>query len=142
MQVHKLDSEEKGILKTTVNMAWPAILESFFVAFAGLVDSYMVSSLGENAVAAVGLTMQPKFLGLALFFALNLAISALVARRFGEQNRRNANEVLVTSLVFLVIAAVVFSVVFVLFASPFMTWCGSTEDTHDMSVLSKLLWVA
>ncbi len=135
MQVHKLDSEEKGILKTTVNMAWPAILESFFVAFAGLVDSYMVSSLGENAVAAVGLTMQPKFLGLALFFALNLAISALVARRFGEQNRRNANEVLVTSLVFLVIAAVVFSVVFVLFASPFMTWCGSTEDTHDMSVL-------
>jgi Na+-driven multidrug efflux pump len=116
MQVHKLDSEEKGILKTTVNMAWPAILESFFVAFAGLVDSYMVSSLGENAVAAVGLTMQPKFLGLALFFALNLAISALVARRFGEQNRRNANEVLVTSLVFLVIAAVVFSVVFVLFA--------------------------
>ncbi|MCF0185923.1 MAG: hypothetical protein HUJ98_05490, partial [Bacteroidaceae bacterium] len=44
-------------------MAWPAILESFFVAFAGLVDSYMVSSLGPNAVAAVGITTQPKFLG-------------------------------------------------------------------------------
>lgn len=135
MQMHRLDAEEKGILRTTVDMAWPAILESFFVAFAGLVDSYMVSSLGANAVAAVGLTMQPKFLGLSLFFALNLAISALVARRFGEQKRRNANEVLVTSLIFLLIAAVVLSVVFVVFASPLMHWCGSTEDTHDMAVL-------
>lgn len=39
----------------------------------------MVSTLGANAVAAVGLTTQPKFLGLALFIAANVAISALVA---------------------------------------------------------------
>mgnify|MGYP000063842565 CR=1 FL=1 len=38
---------------------------AFFIAFAGLVDSLMVSSLGSYAVAAVGLTTQPKLLGLA-----------------------------------------------------------------------------
>ena len=43
-------------IRTTLNMAWPAMLESFFTAFAGLVDSLMVSSLGSYAVAAVGLT--------------------------------------------------------------------------------------
>ena len=74
----------KENIKITIDMAWPAILESFFVAFAGLVDSLMVSSLGAYAVAAVGLTTQPKFLGLSLFFAVNVAVSALVARRRGE----------------------------------------------------------
>lgn len=46
----------KDTFQTAVNMAWPAIVESFFIAFAGLVDSLMVSSLGSYAVAAVGLT--------------------------------------------------------------------------------------
>lgn len=55
-------------VKKAVGMAWPAVLESFFTAFAGLVDSLMVSSLGSSAVAAVGLTTQPKMVGLALFF--------------------------------------------------------------------------
>ena len=49
-------------IRITFNMAWPSIVESFFAAFAGLVDSLMVSSLGSYAVAAVGLTTQPKFL--------------------------------------------------------------------------------
>ena len=56
----------KDTFQTAVNMAWPAIVESFFIAFAGLVDSLMVSSLGSYAVAAVGLTTQPKLLGVFL----------------------------------------------------------------------------
>ena len=68
-------------LQTVFQMAWPSVLESFFVALAGLIDSLMVSSLGSYAVAAVGLTTNPKFIGLALFIATNVAGSALVARR-------------------------------------------------------------
>ena len=89
----------KDTFQTAVNMAWPAIVESFFIAFAGLVDSLMVSSLGSYAVAAVGLTTQPKLLGLAFFFALNVSISALVARRRGEQRQGAANETLVNGAV-------------------------------------------
>ena len=37
----------KDTFQTAVSMAWPAIVESFFIAFAGLVDSLMVSSLGS-----------------------------------------------------------------------------------------------
>ena len=66
-------------------MAWPAVCESFFVSLAGMIDSLMVSSIGSYAVAAVGLTTQPKFMGMALFIAMNVSISALVARRRGEQ---------------------------------------------------------
>lgn len=124
----------REIVEETLNMAWPAILESFFTAFAGLVDSLMVSSLGSSAVASVGLTTQPKFMGLALFFAANVSISALVARRKGEGRRDEANRIFVTFLLFIVIAAAVLSVVFVNLADPIIRLCGSEELTHDGAV--------
>ncbi len=126
---------DKNLLRTTVSMAWPAIVESFFVAFAGLIDSLMVSSLGSYAVAAVGLTTQPKFLGLSLFIALNVSISALVARRRGEKKQEDANRIMFTALLFILAAAVLLSITFVLSSDFIMKLCGSTADTHESAVI-------
>ncbi len=123
------------MIKSSLNMAVPAMIESFFIAFAGLVDSLMVSSLGANAVAAVGLTAQPKFMGLSVFIALNVSISALVARRFGENDKKNANSVLYTSLAVIVFLSVILGVGLCIFAPAIMTFCGSTPETHDSAVL-------
>lgn len=128
------DYYHKDTILTTLDMAWPAIVESFFVAFAGLIDSLMVSSLGSASVASVGLTTQPKLLGLALFFALNVSISALVARRRGEKRQDSANEILYTAILFIVIAAVALSITFVVLAGSIISLCGSTPDTHDGAV--------
>lgn len=126
--------KDREKLKVVIDMAWPAIVESFFVAFAGLVDSLMVSSMGSYAVAAVGLTTQPKFIGLSLFLAMNVSISALVARRRGENRREDANRILHTAIWFIVIAAAVLSVIFVVGADPLIRLCGSNEDTHESAV--------
>ncbi len=125
----------KENIRITFHMAWPSIVESFFVAFAGLVDSLMVSSLGSYAVAAVGLTTQPKFIGLSLFFAANVAISALVARRRGEEKQEEANRILSTAVVFILAAAIIMSILFVFLASPIIRFCGSTPETHDSAVI-------
>lgn len=132
-ETHKPRHSKENI-RITFQMAWPSIVESFFVAFAGLVDSLMVSSLGSYAVAAVGLTTQPKFIGLSLFFALNVAISALVARRRGEEKPEEANRILGTSILFIVVSSVMLSILFVVLASPIIHLCGSTPQTHDSAV--------
>lgn len=134
MGYQKMKKFQKDIVKTSINMAWPAIVESFFSAFAGLIDSLMVSALGASSVAAVGLTTQPKFLGLAFFFALNVAISALVARRRGEERQEDANRILCTAVVFTVIMAILLSLFFVFAADDIIRLCGSTEETHDAAV--------
>lgn len=125
---------DNQILRNTLNMAWPAILESFFTAFAGLVDSFMVSTMGAYSVAAVGLTTQPKFVGLALFFATNVAVSALVARRRGEGKREDANTLALTSVCFVAVMAVIISIVMVFLADGIIGLCGSTPETHDGAV--------
>ena len=126
---------EKGITKEAVRMAWPAVCESFFIALAGMVDSLMVSSMGASAVAAVGLTTQPKFMGLALFFAMNVSVSALVARRRGEKNQRSANQILLVAILFVIVATVVISSACVMWANEIINFCGSALETHEPAVI-------
>lgn len=126
---------EKGITKEAVRMAWPAVCESFFIALAGMVDSLMVSSMGASAVAAVGLTTQSKFMGLALFFAMNVSVSALVARRRGEKNQRSANQILLVAILFVIVATVVISSACVMWANEIINFCGSAPETHEPAVI-------
>ncbi len=123
-----------AMMRKALNVAWPAMMESFFVALAGMIDTMMVSALGSYAVAAVGLTAQPKFIGLTVFFGINVAVSALVARRKGEQNREKANEILLTAFVMTMALCVAVTALFVAFAPWMMELAGSNADTHGAAV--------
>ena len=125
---------DNDFLKRVFKVAWPSVLESVFIALAGIIDTYMVSSLGTYAISAVGLTNQPKFLGLSIFFSINIAVSALVARRKGEEDRRKANEVLVTAFSVAMILCVIISTVMVTFSDQILTLAGSKSDTHDYAI--------
>ncbi len=125
---------EKTIIRDVLHVAWPSVLESFFVGLAGMVDTIMVGALGSYAIAAVGLTTQPKFLGLALFLSMNVAVSAIVARRKGENDRESANRVVRMVLLITVLLTAVISVAFVAFASPIVAMVGSQPDTHEYAV--------
>lgn len=126
--------DNRGYIERAFRVAWPAVVESFFVAFVGIVDSMMVSKLGEYAVAAVGLTTQPKFIGLALFIAINVAVSALVARRRGEGDKEDAGRILLTAILVTVFAGILVSILCVAFADPIIHFAGSEADTHDSAV--------
>lgn len=125
---------KKQIVKRTIQIAWPSILESFLVSLVSFIDTIMVSTLGKEAIAAVGLTTQPKFIGLALFLSLNVAVSALVARRKGQEDRENANRVLVQAITIVLVLTVVVSIACVAFADPILRMAGSAEDTHNDAV--------
>ena len=127
-------SDRKAMTKKAISVAWPAMAESFFVTLAGMIDTMMVSALGSYAVAAVGLTNQPKFIALTLFFGINIAVSALVARRKGEERRENANEILLTAFGLTLALCAVITAVFVIFAPQIMTAAGSNADTHEAAV--------
>ena len=114
-----------------ISVAWPAVMESFFVTLAGMIDTMMVSTLGPASVSAVGLTVQPKFIGLTLFFGINVAVSALVARRKGEQNREKANEILLTAGALSMALTVLVSILFTAFAPQLMQISGSNAETHE-----------
>ncbi len=71
-------------------MAWPCVVEAVLLAMVNVVDTIMVGTLGTNAIAAVGVTGQPRFLLMALPIALNVGLNSVGARRKGEQDRTGA----------------------------------------------------
>ena len=87
----ELDST-KSVYKCFFMLAWPAIAESMLTALTGFVDTAMVGTLGDAAIAAVGLTNQPRLLFWSLFTTLNLGVLAVVSRKKGEGDREAANE--------------------------------------------------
>ena len=122
-------------IQKAFKMAWPAVLESVFISLAGMIDTMMVSSLGTAAVSSVGLTTQPKFIALTLFTATNIAISALIARRYGQNNQKSANEIFTTSIIFILISCVIITALTLIFANEIIRFCGSNADTHDGAVV-------
>lgn len=131
---HTENISRRGMTRKALSVAWPAMIENFFVALAGMIDTMMVSAMGSYAVAAVGLTNQPKFISLTLFFGINVAVSALIARRKGEQRQENANEICLTALILTLVLCAVITVLFLALTPQIMRLAGSNPDTHEAAV--------
>ncbi|MDO5047599.1 MAG: MATE family efflux transporter [Anaerococcus sp.] len=125
--------KRKDYWKKSLAIAWPALLEFFFISLADIIDTFMVSGLGPAAVAAVGLTTQPKFIALSVFFAINAAVSALVARRQGEGDRKAANLTLITAIYIAIFFVFVVDLIMIPLASDILHFAGSNAETHDLS---------
>ncbi len=125
----------KHLIKTTIQMAWPTILESFLISSVIMVNMMMVSTLGANAVAAVGLVSQPRLLAISFIFSLNIAVSAIVARKRGQNDRDGANKILVQAMIISIVLTVIMSVICVKYADAIMRFAGSEPETHADSVL-------
>lgn len=128
-----MQASRKAYFKKSLSIAWPAVLEFFFISIAGIIDTFMVSSLGPASIAAIGLTTQPKFIALSVFFAINAAVSALIARRQGEGDRDKANTTLTTALYLMVLFVIVVDLIMVPFANQILKFAGSNAETHKLA---------
>lgn len=128
---------KKTLLRKTFKIAWPSATEAFLISIIGAVDMMMVGSLGKNAIAAVGITNQPKFILLALIIALNIALTVIVSRRKGEQDKEAANKTLRNALIISFWLSLTLMVVGIVFAEPFLKLAGA-EPAYLATSISYL----
>lgn len=128
----ELSSAKVG--KVAMGLALPAVAENFLMSLVSMVDMIMVSRIGAAATAAVGITNQPVFFATAIFQALNVGTTALVARFFGAQDHKQANEAARQTLVIITILSFVVSILLNLLTVPILTWMNAEEDTMFYAV--------
>lgn len=109
-------------------VAWPSALEALLVALVSSVDTMMVGSLGEGAIAAVGITNQPKFIVLAAIFSLNVGVTAVVARRKGAGNQESANRTLRVCMILSLLLSLFTCSLGYIFAEELLTFAGAEAD--------------
>lgn len=124
----------KEAYKNSLNIALPAVAEMVSIALMGMIDMVMVGRLGEEAVAAVGLTNQPRMLFLAAFFALNVAITAIVARNKGAGNMEAARSCLRHAIMLVMVFATIAAIIAIVAARPLMIFARAQHDTIDLAV--------
>ncbi len=115
----------KTVYKSFLHVAWPSAIESLLVGLIGSVDTIMVGSLGEGTIAAVGITNQPKFILLSVIFSLNVGITAVVARRKGQQDREGANHILRAAIILSSLISASTSILGYIFAVPILKFAGA-----------------
>ena len=119
--------DNRSTYKTYINLAIPSVCEMVLISLINMMDTIMVSSIGTDAVAAVGLVGQPRMIMLSVFFALNVGITALVARRRGENRPDAANATVRTALVVSVAFCAVLMAALIPLANPLMRFAGAEE---------------
>lgn len=127
--------DTKTIYKNLLQVAWPSVLEAVLIGLISFIDTIMVSSCGYEAVAAVGLTGQPKLVFYAFFFALNVGVTAIVSRRKGEGDRDSANRCMSEAVGLVSILGIVLVGISLLVARPLLSFAGANEDTLDTAVV-------
>lgn len=115
----------KDVYKNFINVAWPSAVESLLIALIGFVDTFMVGTLGDGAIAAVGITNQPKFILLSMIFSLNVGITAIVARRKGQNDREGANHTLRVGIILSSLISISMSILGFIFAAPVLKFAGA-----------------
>ena len=132
----KLEGNEnvKELYKKNWAIAWPSVLEVALLSLMNSLDTMMVGSIGLSAIAAVGLVSQPRMILLLLSQSLCVGVTAVIARRKGENDQESANTCLKQSLILMTVLGILMAVLGVVFAGPFMRLVGANDDTYEMSV--------
>lgn len=119
---------ESGMLyNDVVQIAWPSFIELTLTQLTSMVDLMMVGSLGPWAITAVGLTMQPKFLMMTMFMAMNVGATALVARYKGQGSPEKANMVLNQAMLLTFTLSIIASIFGFVFAEPMIKFMGASD---------------
>lgn len=128
--------KSKELYRDIIQIAWPSFVELLLTQLASMVDLMMVGSMGGSAdptigtkaLAAVGLTTQPKFLLMAAFVSMNTGVTALVARARGRNDKEQANLIVRQGLLFTFCATVILSILGTVFARDMVIFMGSSEE--------------
>lgn len=117
----------RDMYREYIRIAVPSVCEMVLISLISMMDTVMVSSVGTDAVAAVGLVNQPRMIMLCLFFALNAGITTVIARRKGEERRDAANATLRTSILLILLLSALLMAVLLPLSRSLMRFAGAEE---------------
>ncbi len=125
--------DTKSALAQFFKVSWPAMLESILIGLVAFIDTQMVSVLGTDSVAAVGVTGQPRMIFYAVFFAINIGVTAIVSRRTGQKDTEGARQCLAQSISLTVVLGILLCSVAIAAADPLVSLAGADKDILDDS---------
>ncbi|WP_136479543.1 MATE family efflux transporter [Acetivibrio thermocellus] len=130
----------KQMIWEVISLSWPAFIELVMSTLFSMIDMIMVGRLNSAAITAVGLTTQPFMVLLAIFSAVNVGTTTIVAWNIGAGNTKKANEVARQSIILNFIMGIIISTIGVFMAHDIVVFMGAEADTvKDATVYFQIV---
>ena len=123
---------EPGFYRQLWKLSLPVILQNLITFSLGLIDTFMVSQLGNEEMAAVSSANVPVFLLISIVFGFQSGLGILVSQYWGKGDLKNINRALGVACFLGVGVTAVLAVVFALFPVQVM---DLLSNEHALSLL-------
>lgn len=128
---------KKGIILLAIPMILEMLMESLFA----IVDILFVGRLGEHAVATVGLTEAVIVLVYAVGMGISMASTALISRRIGEKNYKEAGNAAFQLLSFGGLVSIILGLLGWFFAETLLRLMGAEDAVLQQGInYSKIIF--
>lgn len=130
LQKNKMGTEP--IVPLIIKMSLPAMFSMLIQALYNVVDSIFLGYYGQGseALTAVSLAYPLQLLLIAFVVGTGVGINSLIARRLGEGDVKNAQNVAMTGIILGVATWIVFALVGIFASRPFITFMAGSENTQ------------
>ncbi|MGN9165912.1 MATE family efflux transporter [Tissierellaceae bacterium HCP3S3_D8] len=128
----------ESIKNEIVKIAGPVFIELLLGTLFGMVDMIMLGNYGDDAtsaaaIAAVGITNQIVFIGLALVQSLNIGATAMVARYIGAKKEDKIEDVVKHIIVLTqILLAIPILIIGLTFSKEIMKFIGAQQDALEV----------
>ena len=121
---------ESGFYRRLWQLSLPMILQHLITFSLGLIDTFMVSQLGNDAMAAVTAANVPVFLLMSIVFGVQSGLGILVSQYWGKQDHAAISRAMASF--FGMGLSLVLALLFFLFPVPIM---DLLSNDHHLSLL-------
>lgn len=124
----------KNFFKNMFRLALPIATQQLLVSCAQLVDTAMVTSLGNVVVSSVGVSSRWIFLMNLFYFGISSGSAALISQFWGAKEKKNIQKSYGIALIFSVAVAVIFTAAMFFFPQYLIRVFTSEQAVIDTSV--------
>ena len=123
---------EPGFYKRLFKLSLPMILQNLITFSLGLIDTFMVSRLGNAEMAAVTTANVPVFLLTSIVFGFQSGLGILVSQYWGKGDEKSVSQALGVASLLGTAVTLPLALVFALVPVPVM---DLLSNSHDLSLL-------
>lgn len=121
------------------SIAIPVAVQSLLFSLLGLMDALMVATLGDNAVAAVGLGGRVTFFNLLAIIGASAGVAILAAQYFGANNIAGVKRTLAQSFMFSFLITFPFAVLYLVAPDVVIALAGGDSEFNGLATNYLLL---
>ena len=123
---HKIMTETP-VGRLLISLSLPSVINMILSSVYNMADTYFVTSLGDSAIAGVGVVFSIQSLIQAVGFGVAMGGSSIVSRKLGEKDNVAANKYASSSVVMGLFSGTVIAVICLAVLNPLLRGIGATE---------------